>query len=200
MRAISLLSILIAVFLAACATAPPPRPQARVAFDKKPAILVPAGKVVFDDKYLPPLVPPNIEHKFQTRPALIVAHWASVRLKTIVGAPGTLTVTLTDGGVTEKPLTVKTDWRHMFDRQPDRELTGHLGWRLAYEGPSLTWSTGGTATSVHTVPEQSTLNEVDENYNAMLESLAEAFDAKLAQQLAELSDALAQASARVSKR
>lgn len=185
--------LFLAVALAAgCASpAPPQPPQAHLAFEKSNALVIPAGKVSLVDTYEPPMVPPNIEQNYEMRPALVVRRWIGARTKPIETAPGTLTVTILDASVVEAPLTVKTDWKHMFSREAEKKLTANLAWRVSYDGPSLTWHTDGSAVSMHTVLEQSSLNEADEDYDEMIESLAAAFDARMQQQLGELSAALA---------
>jgi hypothetical protein len=190
----------LALLAASCAShAPPAPPMAVFAFENANALLIPAGKVSLVDNYKPPLVPPNIEQNHEARPALIVRRWAAARVKPIASAPGTLTLTILDASVIEQPREVKTDWKHIFSRQAEKTLTANLAWRIAYDGPSLTWHTDGTATATQSVLEQSSLNEADADYNAMVESLAAAFDARAQQQLGELSDALAKTGGPVSK-
>lgn len=184
-------AVALCLSLAACASAPPLPPKASLAFESASRLVVPAAKIEIVDNYKPPLVAPNVEHQHDVRPASLVQRWIAARTKTIPNAPGALTLTVKEASVIEQPLEVKTDWRHMFDRQSDRKLTATLAWRLAYESPSLSWQSDGSATSVQGVLEQSSLNEADADYNRMIESLAAAFDQRLAQQLGELGDALA---------
>jgi hypothetical protein len=194
-------SLLVAlVVLAACATGPPPKPQAQIGFEKASPLLVPAGKVALVDNYKPPLVPPNVEQNHEVRPAHIARRWITARTKPIDTAPGTITLAIADASVIEQPLVVKTDWKHMFSRQAEKNLIANITWRLSYDGPSLSWSTGGTATSTHGVLEEASLNEADEDYNEMIQSLAAAFDSRLEQQLGELRDALASVGAPVPRR
>jgi hypothetical protein len=188
------------VLLAACASGPPLPPKATIGFEKASPLLVPAGKVVLVDNYKPPLVPPNVEQNYQVRPAHIVRRWIAARTKPIETAPGAIALTIADASVIEQPLEVKTDWKHMFSRQAEKNLIANITWRLSYEGPSLSWSTGGTATSTHGVLEQASLNEADQDYNEMIQSLAAAFDSRLEQQLGELRDAMASAGAPVPRR
>jgi hypothetical protein len=194
-------SLLVAlVLLAGCQTAPPPRPQAQIGFEKASPLLVPAGKVTLVDNYKPPLVPPNVEQNYQVRPTHIVRRWIAARTKPIDAAPGTITLAIADASVIEQPLEVKTDWRHIFSRQAEKNLIANISWRLSYDGPSLSWSTGGTATSTHGVLEEASLNDADQDYNEMIQSLAAAFDNRLEQQLGELREALASVGAPVPRR
>jgi hypothetical protein len=201
MRLFSKLSILPALALmTACASGPPLPPRAQIGFEKAAPMLVPAGKVALVDNYKPPLVPPNTEQNYQVRPAHIVRRWIAARTNPIDNAPGTITLTIADASVIEQTLVVKTDWRHIFSRQAEKNLVANISWRLSYEGPALTWSTGGTATSTHGVLEEASLNEADEDYNEMIQSLAAALDSRLEQQLSELREALAAVGAPVPKR
>jgi len=188
-----------ATVLMACASGPPLPPKATIAFQKD-VLLVPAGAISLVDNYKPPLVAPNVEHAHEARPAHIARRWLDARTKAIAGAPGAVTLTVSDASVIEQPLEVKTDWKHAFSRQAEKKLTANLVWRLFYDGPQLTWSADGTATSTQTVLEESSLNEADADYNAMIESLAAAFDGKVAQQLGELRAALSSVGAPVPKR
>jgi hypothetical protein len=191
---------LCATILAACASGPPLPPKATLAFEKSSALLVPAGAITLVDNYKPPLVAPNVEQNHEARPAHIPRRWIDARTKAITGAPGAITLTLSDASVIEQPLEVKTDWKHALSRQAEKKLTANLAWRLSYDGPQLTWAAAGTATTTQTVLEESSLNEADADYNAMIESLAAAFDGKLEQQLGELRAALASVGAPVPKR
>ena len=176
--------------LASCAIDPPGRPQAHITFGQE-AILVPASSLKIDDEYQPTLMLPNIEQMHKQKPVQIPQNWIQARVKTIPDAPGTLTLTVSNAGATIRTLTVKTDWRHMFDRQPDREMTAVLVWKITYASPSLKWSSEGTAKSIHQILEQASLDEVDEEYNAMLEALAKEFDRRVTAQIGELRKALA---------
>ncbi|MFO1187409.1 MAG: hypothetical protein U1E87_08160 [Alphaproteobacteria bacterium] len=185
--------------LAGCASGPPLPPKVAIAFQKE-TLLVPAGAISLVDNYKPPLVSPNVEQNHETRPAHIPRRWIDARTKAIAGAPGAITLTVSDASVVEQPLEVKTDWKHALSRQAEKKLTANLAWRLSYDGPQLNWTADGTATSTQTVLEESSLNEADADYNAMIEALAAAFDGKLAQQLGELRAALASVGAPVPRR
>lgn len=200
MRALSIAhAAALVLLLFGCASGPPLPPKAAITFQKD-VLLVPAGAITLVNNYKPPLVPPNVEQNHEARPAHIPRRWIEARTKAIAGAPGAITLTVSDASVIEEPLEVKTDWKHVFSRQAEKKLTANLAWRLSYDGPQLSWTADGTATSTQTVLEESSLNEAAADYNAMIEALAAAFDGKLVQQLGELRAALSSVGAPVPKR
>ncbi len=180
--------------------APPRRrrnpPKANIAFEKAGALVVPAGHIALVDNSKPVAASDSGAH--DVKPAEIANRWISKRTRTIQTAPGMLTITITDASVAEQPKTVKTDWRHMFDRQAEKNLVAAINWRMDYQGPSLNWTSNGSASSTHSVLEESSLNEADQDYADMIESLAAAFDMRAQQQVADLNAALAKTGAPMS--
>ena len=91
------------VILAACEAAPLPPPIPEITFSHLAPIEIATAQIEVVEDYVPPLTPPNVEHKFPTPPAQAVRQWAKDRLH-LVGDDGVLRVIIRDASVIETKL------------------------------------------------------------------------------------------------
>lgn len=175
--------------LAACASAPPPpKPVPKLAFTSKAAIIAPASSVSFQDEYAPTSASPHVEQAHEIRPDSVAQLWVNKRLKGTSMAHGTITLTVLDASVVQQELPMDTSFKaRLLTRQPEYRLVGKLRWRLTYKGPILTtWTSEGTAEASASVLEQSSINDQDQAYADLIDSIAQNFDSRVEEQVRNL--------------
>lgn len=173
-----LLTVGLALGLAACSDAPPPRPSfPEIRFTDAPPIALDVKEILIEDRYVPPLRSPNVEHLSPLPPADATRRWAEDRLKA-VGRFGVAHVVIEDASVVAKPLPVDTGFRGLFKREQAEELSGRL--KVRVEVPGDGGMQGGfaeaEATARRTVPEEVSLNRRDEIYYEVTETLVRQLD------------------------
>jgi len=173
-----LLLVILAFGLAACTTEPPPRPTfPEIRFTEKPPLALDVKEIRIEDRYVPPLQPPHVEHRSPLPPADVAQRWAEDRLKA-VGRFGVALVVIEEASVVAKPLPVDTGFRGLFKREQAEELSGRLKMRV--EVPGDGGMRGGfaeaEATARRTVPEEVSLNRRDEIYYELTQDLARQLD------------------------
>lgn len=173
-----LISALLTVALAACSTAPAPRPSfTEPRFTDKPPIALDVKEIRIEDRYRSPLKPPNVEYLFPIPPAAAAQRWAEDRLKA-VGRFGVAEVVIEEASVVSRPLPVEQGVSGLFKKEAAEELVGTLRMRVTV--PSDGGMRGGFAeagaNARHTVLEDVSLNRRDEIYHEMTQELLTELD------------------------
>lgn len=172
-----------AALLVACTTEPPaPRGPKPIAFEASEPIRIPVAFVAVDARFTPPGRAPNIEHLHKVTPETVARSWAQARL-VATGGPGTASLTILDGSVVSEELEKKGGLTSMFGDQQDVRLKARLKARLTVERPVTngftSWTGEVDAHAERTVLESASLNERDEAYGKLMQSLADKFDQAL---------------------
>ena len=173
-----------ALFLAACTTEPPaPSGPRSVTFEAREPIRIPVAFVAVDAHFTPPGRAPNIEHLHKVTPETVARSWAQARL-VATGGPGTASLAILDGSVVSEELEKKGGLTGMFGDQQDVRLKARLKAKLTVERPgadggSASWTGEVDAHAERTVLESASLNDRDEAYGKLMQSLATKFDEAL---------------------
>ncbi len=177
-------AILLLPLLAACAGDPPAAnvPQS-VSFEARPAFRIPVALVAVDSHFISSGRAPYVEHLHNVSPETIARTWAQTRL-VATGGPGKASLVILDGTVISEQLDKKGGLIGIFGDQLDTRLKARLKARLTIEKPDAegnpaSWTADVDATAERTILESASLNERDEAYAALMQSLARKFDAAL---------------------
>ncbi|ABS62028.1 conserved hypothetical protein [Parvibaculum lavamentivorans DS-1] len=176
--------VFLGLLAAACAGDPPPPPaSANVSFEARSAFQIPVAFVAVDSYFTPSGRAPYVEHLHKVSPESIARAWARARL-VATGGPGTASLAILDGTVISEQLDKKGGLTGVFGDQLDTRLKARLKARLTVERPDAegnpaSWMAEVDATAERTILESASLNERDAAYAALMQSLAEKFDAAL---------------------
>lgn len=175
--------------LAACAGDPPVAnvPQS-VSFEARPAFRIPVAFVAVDSHFTSSGRAPYVEHLHNVSPETVARSWAQARL-VATGGSGTASLAILDGTVISEQLDKKGGLTGVFGDQLDTRLKARLKARLTIEKPDAegnpaSWTANVDATAERTILESASLNERDEAYAALMQSLARQFDAALTAEVA----------------
>ena len=166
--------VLPVVALAACASAPPPRPVfPELTFGHLGALTFDAGGVEVVNEYVPPLRRPNVEHEMPLAPATAATRWANDRIKA-GGRPGrTVRVIIRNAAVREADLPKSSGLKGLFTTEQaarfDAEIEVVVELRSA-RGFRDAFASAGARRSV-TISEGATLNDRDRIWFGLVEEL-----------------------------
>lgn len=170
---------------AACALtdpAPPPAPPS-LDFAQRSAMTINASEIILQEDYRPPLARPNVEHEFAVTPAQIVRDWARARLRAS-GSNGVLTLVIREASVVEQPIEgASSGFLAALRPGRDRRLVGVLKVDATYAAPNRTTTIEVSAEGAVEVDRQASLNEVESQYNALLEALGARLDEAMTRRL-----------------
>lgn len=176
-------AIVLALLTAACAGDPPAAPSSSISFEARPAFRIPVAFVAVDSYFTPSGRAPYVEHLHKTSPESVARSWAQARL-VATGGNGTASLAILDGTVISEQLDKKGGLTGLFGDQLDTRLKARLKARLTIEKPDeqgnpASWTADVDATAERTILESASLNERDAAYAALMQSLAQKFDAAL---------------------
>lgn len=180
-------AIAIVLLVASCASAPPPAAPAGVSFEARPPIRLAIAFIAVDAHFTPSGRAPYVEHLHKVTPESVARSWAQARLVATGGA-GTASLAILDGTVISEELEKKGGLTGVFGDQQDARLKARLKARLTVERPdesggSSSWTAEVDAFAERTVLESASLNERDEAYAALMQTLATKFDNALSAEM-----------------
>lgn len=188
MKRLTALCLLLAALLpAACTSTPSVSVPQDVTFVARAPIQLDVSSVAVDLRYRNSSTAPFVEGMHQVTPSGIAERWANGRL-VAVGNRGIATLTVTDGSVTQESLAVKGGLTGLFGDQNDTKLTAHLKARLTVSvpgsaGASASYEANVEAKAERTILQSASLNDRDAAYMALMNALAEQFDATLTSEI-----------------
>ena len=101
--------------LAACQAPASPPPLEALTFSHLDPINLNVARIEIDERYVPPLKSPNVEHIFTTSPAKAMRQWAKDRLR-LVGDAGVVRLVIRDASAVETKLEVRKGLRGAVTR------------------------------------------------------------------------------------
>lgn len=199
MRAALGLGAVSLVGLTGC-TQPPTRPAfPELRFSHKPPFLFRARRVDVRSQYRRPGRPPNVEHLMPLAPDRAAGLWAEDRLQANGEGETIVRFTVHDASVVETRLTVERGVRGLLKTEQAESYFAQLEAAVELVDDMTGVSLGEANAKVwrsQTVPEDATINEREETWFALVETLIGAFDTTLtAQILAHLTPHLVSSSA-----
>jgi len=177
MRARPFLALALLVLLAGCQTPPPPPVLPQMSFAHLAPIKLDVMRVEVTSEYQAPLKPPNVEHLFPTSPEAAMRVWARDRLQA-VGNAKIAHVIVREASVTEATLPVDKGFTGMFKDQQSERYDAALSAEVVIRdsrGQPLAQASGRVVRS-RTVTESVTLNQREQIWFEMAESLVKDLD------------------------
>lgn len=169
------------LWLAACSTPPPPRPQyPPITFQDKAPISLDVSDVAVEVAYVAPATPPNVDHLFPVLPSNAAQQWARDRLRP-GGASFRARYVVQDASVVEVPLKkssgltgiVTKDQAERYDARIAVEL-------LIYDSQGRQVAAAqGQAVRSRSVREDITLTERDQVWYDMTKTMMSELDEQL---------------------
>lgn len=183
---------LAALSLAACQSAPPPRPAPRpIDFSAFAPIVLNAGAIDVVDAFRA-MGGTHVEQRSAVPPAEAVRRWVAQRLQA-AGGPGRVRVTIRDASIVEIQLPktggvtgyFTNDQAQRYDGRIEVEVTGDLPGETSFHGVTKV-----TVTRSQTVPENISLADRENTFleitNAMMDELNARLDAGIRKDLAPM--------------
>jgi hypothetical protein len=171
---------LLGLGLGACETPPQMQVLPQLTFANKPPLKLNVMRVDVASEYQAPLKAPNVEHLFSTSPEAAMKIWASDRLQA-VGRGNTAQVLVREASVVEASLKTDKGFTGMFKKEQSERYDAVLDVHVIIRderGMPLAQATGRVTRS-RTVGEDVTLNQREQIWFEIVESLAKDLDAIL---------------------
>lgn len=171
------LSCFFALVLVGCARSMPGSPQPIFAFEKQAPFAIDVDTVLFQNKYVQPMVAPHIEQDMPVSLSRAVARWVSKRLEASGQTGGVLTVTVNEASVVKSELPMSKGIEGWFTIDQSEKYTGTLGVTFeAVDAPFGNISGQVQATHSITVPEDASIHERELAWAKLEEGLLADFD------------------------
>lgn len=171
---------LFALGLVACEVADPAKPVPQLSFNHLAPLNLGVSNLDVVTTYQSPLKLPNVEHRFDTRPAVALSDWAKSRIRP-VGGPVTARLTIEDASAVEEELPVDQGFTGTFKKEQNARYTLTLAATLEIldaGGQRL----GHARTQVsrgHTTREDATFNDLREEWFDLTEKTITAFNVEM---------------------
>ena len=169
-----------AVALAACQTPDPTPSYSDITFAHLAPIKLDVADVDYVDSYVPPRAPPNVEHLFPVRPAVVARRWAGERILP-VGVTRIARITLVDARVVETALDTGGGLEGAFttDQSERYDATVELHIEIVNSLGNVEGQAKAVAHRARTVPEDITLNERDQVWFELTEAVMRELDTEI---------------------
>ncbi len=178
-------ALLMAGVVTGCETPAPAPQKPELSYAHLGAIRLDVAKIEVVDEYLPPLLPPNVEHEFPISPAEALQQWARDRLQA-VGKERTGRFIIRNAAVKEVALKKKGGLRGLFTKDQSERYDGRItvqleirsnrGFRDAF--------VEAMAEESRTVPEDISLVERERVFLQITEELIVILNAEIEKQIA----------------
>ncbi|MBB4266656.1 hypothetical protein [Roseospira visakhapatnamensis] len=169
-------------------TQPPMRPTfPDLRFSHKQPFLFRARRVEVQSRYRRPGGPPHVEHLLPLAPDRAAGLWAEDRLQANGEGEVLVRFTVHDASVVEKRLTVERGLRGLLKTEQAQSYYAQLEATVELVDDVTGVSLGEANAKVwrsQTVPEDATMNERDETWFALVETLIGAFDTTMSARIA----------------
>ena len=172
-------AVLLAWLVQGCTTPPAAPSFAPISFAHLTPIALDVARIEVDERYAPPLKPPNVEHTFPVAPAEAAKLWAQERL-TAGGRAGIARVIIEEASVISEKLKTTGGIKGAFTRESAERLVATLTVRVEVEtaGGLGTGFAEATASRRRTLLEGVTLNERERAYHEITQDLMREFDSQ----------------------
>ena len=176
----------VALLLAACSSAPPPPRFPDIHFLNEPPIALDVGSVEVVSNFQPTFRAPDVEHEFAIPPQRALENLAHDRYRpTMVQPDRRARFTIDDASVREVPLPLSGGVQGALTREQEARFDAHAAVKIEILDANgfVERTASAEATSSRTVPEGITLNERDQVWYEITQSLAHDIDRELARQV-----------------
>ena len=176
--------LLLAFFVAGCASTPTIPSFDEIRFTDKPPIRVDVARIDIVEAYRPPLKAPNVDHLFPVRPSHAARQWARDRLLA-VGDKGWAEAVIRNASVTETALERTKGIQGAFTTDQTERYDAVLTIAVRIFDNAGNERANASATSRHsqTVAEDITLNDRERVWHRMTTAMMRALDKGLERQM-----------------
>ncbi|MDX1483622.1 MAG: hypothetical protein R3229_03990 [Alphaproteobacteria bacterium] len=101
------------LMLGACETNPPPSEFPELTYRHLGPLTLDVARIEISTRYIPPLKPPNVEHRAPVPPYVAIRKWGNQRLKA-VGSRHVARLVILDASIREVPLPVSGGIKGLF--------------------------------------------------------------------------------------
>ncbi len=145
----------------------------------QPPLILDAGAVAFENTYVPPLAPPNVEHQFAVSPSDAVDRWSAERL-VANGGRNRVWVIVEEASVVEVPLEVDQGIAGWFKTEQAERYDAVLKVTVRVSEPDgSNASVTGTITRSVTVPEDISLSDRQQVWADLTNKLVDDLNSEL---------------------
>lgn len=171
--------------LAGCATPPAQQNFPELTYRHLAPINLAVSSFEVEDRYIPPLKAPNVEHRSPVPPYAAARQWGQDRIKAR-GGDGVARLVILDASIREVPLPTKGGLTGAFTTEQAARYDGQISVRLEILGPRGEQRAFVTANAQRsqTVPEGTSLAERERVWFTMTEEMMKDLNAELEQNIA----------------
>lgn len=170
---VKILFVLLPAFLlAGCDTSAPSTQFPELTYRHLGPITLDVSRVEVTTRYIPPLKPPNVEHRAPIPPYVAIRRWANQRLKA-AGRRNVANLVILDASIREVPLPVAGGLKGFLTTQQSARYDGRIAVLLEirnFGGRQLAFATARAKRSM-TVAEDATLADREKVWFALTEDL-----------------------------
>jgi hypothetical protein len=183
-RALLVLAATLPLALAACETTPPPKSLPGMSFAHLGQMRLAVSQIDVVSSYKSPMAAPNVEHLMNITPESAARTWAKDRL-VAVGGPLRAEFKIIDAPVTEAELKTDKGFSGMFKKEQSARYNGQIAVELSIkDNRNMTVAQAeAKAFRSQTVPEDVTLNQRDQVWYEIVESLMKEIDARMTENM-----------------
>lgn len=174
-------AVLLVAGLAACTQAPPLPTYPDIRFDHLEPITLAASERLIESRFEPSFEPPHVEHLFPQPPEKVARGWARDRLKASGEAPGFIRFVIRDASAVEEPLPRSEGLKGALTTEQSERYTVTLDLAVQILDSRRIMRAEATArgTRTRTVAEDASLNEREQIWFEMTETLIQALNKDL---------------------
>lgn len=143
-----------------------------------PPVRLLVSLIEVDDRFVPPMQPPHVEHIQRPSPSAALRAWAADHLKP-VGAIDEARFVILDASATIEEIEVEKGLSGWLTDDQNRRISVRLRARLEYRGDKGEYSAEATTAVSTTLPESASFDDVDAAYSEVLSRAITSLDAKL---------------------
>jgi hypothetical protein len=176
----------IALLLAACSSAPPPERFPDIHFLNEPPLALDVASVEVVSTFQPGFRAPNVEHEFAIPPQRALENLGHDRYRATMSRPDHIArFTIDDASVREVKLPLSDGIQGALTREQSERYDAHAAVKLEIMDATgfVERTATAQATVSRTVPEGITLNDRDQVWYEMSQSLARDIDRELDRQV-----------------
>lgn len=160
-------------------------PTPGIGFDHLPPMALKVADVDVKSEFTSSMKVPNIEHRMPAPPAQALQDWAQTRLQWTGAGTAKAEFVIEDASVVAAPLAKSEGLKGIFTFEPTDEYTANVVARLTISDPA----TGGggqvraAANRIITVSENATLEQREQRWVELVESLMADFNSEMENQM-----------------
>lgn len=178
------IALVLSTVVSACDTPPSQQGFPELTYQHLQPLSFDVARIEIVPAYQPPGALPNVEHRFDVKPADAAANWARDRLRAL-GAQRVLRFIIKDASVIEEPLAIDEGLAGSFKVQQSERYVARMAIEAQIVGPAGAVEATATAMAERsiTVPEDITLHDRERVWFRLTESIMQDLNGQLEETL-----------------